>query len=375
MRRPRRGPAQSIPPVYFLRLYERFYASARALKYSGTARIYANNRPNTSQYRPLPHPPPPNSPYHKYANIMARLEVMESLIHFAYALWAKDMERKSINRGSWKNILPFHIHCKKKWIQDAADDRERALLGLIFMLDGFIQGTRIRENMHILDRVTDEQLRKVEQQVAEKERMAKANTLENGAGSLATPPMLPSPASMTSSANSTPAGKRTDDSEPQPAEKAPPPPPPHQPAPHMPDPTVRIGLDWYDLRMRKSLTDSVIHSHDAMKAAQELLSLPILAKHYPRTFARVIHTTLSDKDEHEPDIEDEEGELYWPGQLLVSGVGWVCALGKAMIKEFGKEFGYRGIDGIVPKGDGDVTFENFEHHAQVPDPMCAPMGP
>lgn len=243
------------------------------------------------------------------------------------------------------------------------------------MLDGFIQGTRIRENMHILDRVTDEQLRKVEQQVAEKERMAKANTLENGAGSLATPPMLPSPASMTSSANSTPAGKRTDDSEPQPAEKAPPPPPPHQPAPHMPDPTVRIGLDWYDLRMRKSLTDSVIHSHDAMKAAQELLSLPILAKHYPRTFARVIHTTLSDKDEHEPDIEDEEGELYWPGQLLVSGVGWVCALGKAMIKEFGKEFGYRGIDGIVPKGDGDVTFENFEHHAQVPDPMCAPMGP
>ena len=131
MRRPRRGPVQSIAPSYFQGLYEKFYISARALKYSGTARIYANNRPNTPQYRPLSRPPPPNSPYHKYANIMARLEVMESLIHFAYALWAKDMERKCINRGSWKNIQPFHGMCKKKWIQDSTDDRERAMLGLM----------------------------------------------------------------------------------------------------------------------------------------------------------------------------------------------------------------------------------------------------
>jgi len=65
-------------------------------------------------------------------------------------------------------------------------------------------------------------------------------------------------------------------------------------------------------------------------------------------------STLTPQDEHEPDMEDDEGELLWPGQCVTGeGIGWVCLMGRAMVKEFGKEFGYRGIDGIIPKPDTD----------------------
>lgn len=96
----------------------------------------------------------------------------------------------------------------------------------------------------------------------------------------------------------------------------------------------------------------------------------------------MIHSTFSSHDEHEPDIEDDDGELFWPGQLVTGqGLGWVCTMGKAMIKELGKEFGYRGIDGIIPKppnseGEGDATTPAVPLHASTPlsapDPLDAP---
>lgn len=241
-----------------------------------------------------------------------------------------------------------------------------------YMLDGFINGFRIRDQAREINIDNDRVLKLLEarnhekRERVEREKASLANG-PNGAGSLATPPMLPSPASMTSSASSTPAGKRADEAVPpapvakeaQNRERDP-----------QPDKSVTIEMNWFQIKARRSLTDALVTAWDDMKKSQDLLSLPILAKHYPRTFARVIHTTLSANDEHEPDIEDEEGELYWPGQLLAGGVGWVCALGKAMIKEFGKEFGYRGIDSVVRKDEGDPAFPQ-----EVPDPAAEPNAP
>ena len=86
--------------------------------------------------------------------------------------------------------------------------------------------------------------------------------------------------------------------------------------------------------------------------ASQHLSIPILTRHFPVTWARIAGSSLSADEEHEPDIEDDEGELYWPGQSQIGeGMGWVCLMGKAMVKEFGKGIGYLGIDGVIRKED------------------------
>ena len=46
-------------------------------------------------------------------------------------------------------------------------------------------------------------------------------------------------------------------------------------------------------------------------------------------------------------MEDEEGELFWPGQCVTGeGLGWVCLMGRSMLREFGREVGYRGVEGL-----------------------------
>jgi hypothetical protein len=73
----------------------------------------------------------------------------------------------------------------------------------------------------------------------------------------------------------------------------------------------------------------------------------VLYKHFPRTFARMALSTLQSGDEAQLDLDDAEGELCWPGQLATGdSIGWVCLMGRAMIMEFGKDFGYKGVDGV-----------------------------
>ncbi len=101
-----------------------------------------------------------------------------------------------------------------------------------------------------------------------------------------------------------------------------------------------------------------------MMQSQTTLTLSIIARHFPNTFARMIYTTLLPSEEHEPDFEDEEGELFWPGQCVTGeGLGWVCLMGKAMIKEIGKAYGYRGLDGVVHKPE-----QNSDRNHRPPPP-------
>jgi hypothetical protein len=211
---------------------------------------------------------------------------------------------------------------------------------------------------------------------AEQENPSGLNPSLLATKSQATPPMLPSPASIApaNSANSTPTNR--DGGTPNTiastssnlvAHMATPYPPNQNiiPVPLLPDRLVGVPIPAHVMATMenvtvtagpqlvqnlKNQTSGTVAAAWCMSTSQNTLNLPILARFFPNTFARVIHTTLAPAEEHEPDFEDEEGELFWPGQSVTGeGLGWVCLMGKAMIKEFGKAYGYRGIDGVVPK--------------------------
>ena len=128
------GDMAKVDPVlgqHFEGMYERYYSSGMHLKCSGQLRTMANERPDSSSYRPLPYPPPTSSPYHKYGNLMSRLECLEAIIDFCYAFWAKDFWHKKVDRNAWRGLQPFLAFTRAHWEQDAVDDREKALLGLL----------------------------------------------------------------------------------------------------------------------------------------------------------------------------------------------------------------------------------------------------
>lgn len=176
-----------------------------------------------------------------------------------------------------------------------------------------------------------------------------------------TPPMLPSPAATNTgnSANSTPTATATPST--STTHLAPPAAhafaelipkellPNGQPLPRAADSitasatpsqamSVHHLVGWLETAQRKA------------QDAQKLLTLPILLRHFPHTFARATQSSLAAQEEFEPDLDDDACELFWPAQAVAgSGLGWVILLGTAMLREFGREYEYRGIAGVVPK--------------------------
>jgi len=77
-----------------------------------------------------------------------------------------------------------------------------------------------------------------------------------------------------------------------------------------------------------------------------------MSVHFPRTFSRVVKSTLKYNEEYEIDFEDDESELFWPvAPVNGSGLGWVLALGRSMLLEYAREVGYRGVDGVARPED------------------------
>jgi hypothetical protein len=125
----------------------------------------------------------------------------------------------------------------------------------------------------------------------------------------------------------------------------------------------------------RDLAHSVKTAGNAATIAQQHLTLSTMARCFPKTFARMVHSSLNVSEEHEPNMEDDEGELLWPGQSVNGeGLGWVCLMGQAMISEFGIPYGYQGLNGVVPKPE---TFSSSQRprpaaptvpHGQTPPP-------
>jgi hypothetical protein len=255
------------------------------------------------------------------------------------------------------------------------------------MIEAFIHGRKlmytVRDHLDAdMDKVTKGMKSKIAQIASDAEK-ASAGALHPGSGG--TPIMLPSPASIApaNSANSTPTyrengtpnhnqhSRQLNASSHQqhqqqrgPRFQSGPSPvpfallPPHLANSHNPIPPQTMDAmaqvtEPIGPTLAQDLRDFVSGFNGAswcMSTAHATLNLPIMMRCFPTTFNRMMHTTLLPTDEHEPDFEDEEGELFWPGQLVTGeGLGWVCLMGKAMIKEFGKAYGYKGIDGVVPK--------------------------
>lgn len=174
-------------------------------------------------------------------------------------------------------------------------------------------------------------------------------------GQQQTPGMLPSPAG-TASANGTP--NNPDGGTPNPTNAENDSTSSSQlPVPNLP-PVVNVPLTApvpqpliWDI---KDVVEAQNRAALAMNGAHQHLTLSAVREHFPRTFGRMVYSTLTASDEHEPDMEDDDGELFWPGQCVTGdGLGWLCNMGRAMVKEFGNEFGYKGMDGIIPKPDDE----------------------
>ncbi|KAG1869842.1 hypothetical protein C8R48DRAFT_101581 [Suillus tomentosus] len=389
VRRPRRGrPALTS----FDEMHDIYHKYGRMLKYSGDARFWSTYPATHKEYRPLANPPPPNSPYHKHGGLIARLELVDALVCFTYSLWSKDFSRKSCFRETWATIEAFLGWCKNKWIAelDTIGDREKALLGLIWMIEGFIHG---RKFFFSAKTVIEPEMDRIWAKM-KSEMMILSSNAEKADGQ-PTPPMLPSPASIApvNSANSTPINNSASGTpsvnissginlvnSPAPSRSAPPistalPQYMHGLLPQ----TAKGQTASYNMVEAaakatapinpalafnvKELSGGVMAAGYCMEYAQRTLTLPILARHYPTTFARMMSSSLTAHEEHEPDIEDEEGELFWPGQCVTGeGLGWVCLMGKAMIKEFGRDIGYLGLAGVVPKpAPGPITGDSSRH--------------
>ncbi|KAK7053412.1 hypothetical protein VNI00_004038 [Paramarasmius palmivorus] len=375
IRRPRKGPSA---PRWFEQLHDKYHSAGRKLKYSGDARFWSTYPPTHKEYRALPDPPPPNSPYHKFGGLIARLELLDALVCFTYSLWCRDHSRRSCNPQTWSTIEAFLDWCKTKWAsEEGINDAEKAFCGLIWMIEGFIHARKVaygaRSCLEDVDRVVATARKDIQASISE--AAIGSNTALLGGKPQATPPMLPSPASIvpTNSANSTPTNNGTPSSsgtrsasassasEPPAQSVGPSVPPRLLPQPYsqgalvpphitMAANKVTVPITPQLIGAFKDQTAGIHAAANSMREAQTTLTLPIMARFFPRTFARMIHTTLSPTDEHEPEFEDEEGELFWPGQAVSGeGLGWVCLMGQAMIREFGKTYGYKGLQGVVPK--------------------------
>jgi hypothetical protein len=232
------------------------------------------------------------------------------------------------------------------------------------MIEGFIQ-SRVLAYLQIETQPEFDRLQRKTEQVVAATHAARLSASASQPSTQRTPPMLPSPASIApaNSANSTPTGR---DAETPNSSSATPASSRTQPASSASAPSGRPPMDKASLReiavpisaafsdKLQAVSNALHHAKLSMKYAQAYLTLRTLSSHFPGTFQRILQSSLRQEDEAEPDMEDEAGELFWPGAPTTGeGIGWVCLMGKAMIYEFGKPVGYRGCEGCVPKpGEG-----------------------
>ncbi|KAI0675057.1 hypothetical protein C8Q78DRAFT_518222 [Trametes maxima] len=360
VRRPRRG--DNIPNSEWDAIYEECFTKARKLRFSALSRVAAAHPSTHKEYKPLRNPPNSNSSYAKHSLLMARLELVDSLLHFVYGLWCKDYSVRTCYRASWRTVGEYLQLTRRKLTSEAHDDREKAFIGLLCMVDAYIHGRKLRYQAVAIDREnTVKYNRLVIQWKADRERAAAAaqpSPPPPPPQPNPTPNMLPSPASSSSagSSNSTPLGghgmlnnNHAADLDLQPGvvnaltgQERPPP------------PSVQIPVNTQFILDRRSQCSGLLAASHQAQSAQQTLNIPVMARHYPRTFARMIYSSLSPQDEHEPDFQDDDGELFWPTQAVTGeGLGWVCLMGMAMVKEFGKEYGYQGVHGVVPRLAGE----------------------
>ena len=223
------------------------------------------------------------------------------------------------------------------------------------MLHGYIHARKLVFNTAHVDQVNANKISRlhIEHQAHNARKKAAAN-LAN-LQSKETPNMLPSPSTSTSSSsNSTPLGGHGTPVQSAPTEN------PALSNPNMlPPDNITTPVNSKFIWTNKAQSVGLRAASARLAKAEQHLNLPLLARHFPRTFMRMMNTSLTAANECEPDFQDDECELFWPGQAMTgTGLGWVCLIGMSMVKEFGREYGYQGVQGAVLRMAGD---ENRGH--------------
>ncbi|KAE9394430.1 hypothetical protein BT96DRAFT_923556 [Gymnopus androsaceus JB14] len=302
--RPKRGQA-NVQLVSSLR--DKYHEAGRKLKYSGIARFCSTYPPSHKAYRPIANAPPPSSMYHIHGRLIANLELMEALVMFVYSAWCNEYSPCHCNPDTWLSMDGFINWCKAKWTpEEGSSDVEKAFYGLIYMFNAFIHARVVahyRCKVHSdLRRVTEVTRQAVGAAIAD------AGTL---AGTIHVPPIVP---------------------------------------PQLLPPQYRIGAPPSHITAAANTVSASLSLEqlESMNKVASHLNFSSMARQFPRTFARMVHSTLNSSEEHEVDFEDDDGELFWPGQSITGeGLGWLCYMGKAMIREFGEQFQYNGLEGVI----------------------------
>jgi hypothetical protein len=130
VRRPKRGRPKASD---YDALFDKYYAAGRQLKYSGDTRWWSTYSPGNREYKPLLNPPPVTSSYHQHGIMIARLELVDALVCFCYALWTKDYSRRRCQQENWTTTQVFLEWCKGKWQprENCTNEAEMAFLGLM----------------------------------------------------------------------------------------------------------------------------------------------------------------------------------------------------------------------------------------------------
>ncbi|KAL1703197.1 hypothetical protein EV121DRAFT_208403 [Schizophyllum commune] len=385
LRRPKRP--KPTDPKAFESIHKHYFDIARLLKWSSEKRYNSTFPVKNVRYAALPDPPPTDHPYHIHSSTIARLELLDAVLHFVYAFWCRDHFSHMFDERSWDTLYPLLTMCQTRWAEAMTESAmDKAFLGLLNMLRAYIKsrGVVYRNKKSAnkkppLKARVDSMFSHMQGVMMERAKVASEQAHQAAKGVAATKPgtpqMLPSPASIaeSKSANSTPTGHDT--ATPNPAAPVPAPEPASTvptvptlesgvplsllPNPHVATLEVPAARAMCEARIRiapsemadwKAQTDDIMDIAHSMQKAESLLNLPILMRNFPRTFTRAMQTCLLPTDEWEVDFDDNEGELFWPTSCATGeGLGWVVLIGRGMMSEFAPKYGYMGLEGCVPK--------------------------
>ena len=66
-------------------------------------------------------------------SLIARIELVDSLVCFTYSHWLSDYSARSCNTGAWRSNASLTQVVSQLWTTDAVDEREKCFNGLVYV--------------------------------------------------------------------------------------------------------------------------------------------------------------------------------------------------------------------------------------------------
>ena len=117
----------------FTRFHERYSLHGKSLKYSAELRNQAASYSQDHQLQRKLHPAPlPGSAYAVHAQLFSRIEAVDALLNFTYAMWSKDMVENKCHHALWDTIDQFLKWVRSRWeCSDTRGEAQQAFIGIM----------------------------------------------------------------------------------------------------------------------------------------------------------------------------------------------------------------------------------------------------